>query len=356
MNMTARAIEYPFRERHLLAMSTPAACLTRIGRIDFDSCSSSFFRFGEQFVKKSRPRGICNAFGKTMVMGHAVHMQVFYHDDPKSLNDGTRMLMGEVIAPELDPFVDSCHNVTMLASLRRAFRKLSVLALYLYQGLFFLAEKAGVLNLFSSGERRKGLQTDVYPHLFLLLRQAFRFTLTREGDVPFASRRAAYRAGFHFSPDRAMIDHLEGANFREAHTVIMGGRPGDGDNAEARLREGEGVIPAFALETWKARFLGVFSETSKECLESQINPHGDILQDLRMNPIEERPFLFQDREGILLLKTGERDTVAFIRRLAHFQQVIIQPPTLFKGLAQLLFLLLSWKQTVRKLDFVHFWG
>ena len=28
-------------------MSTPAACLTRIGRVDFGKLASSFFRFGE---------------------------------------------------------------------------------------------------------------------------------------------------------------------------------------------------------------------------------------------------------------------------------------------------------------------
>ena len=53
MSMTAGTIEYPFRQGHLLPMSTLTACLTRIGRIDFDELASSFFRFGVQLGKNA---------------------------------------------------------------------------------------------------------------------------------------------------------------------------------------------------------------------------------------------------------------------------------------------------------------
>ena len=71
MNMTARTIEDAFRERHLLAMSTGTACLTRRGRIDFDQRAPSFFRFGCQLTEEGRPRGIGNAFRQTMVLHHS---------------------------------------------------------------------------------------------------------------------------------------------------------------------------------------------------------------------------------------------------------------------------------------------
>ena len=58
-------------------MSTGAARLTRIGRIDFDERSASFFRFARELGKECRPRGICNALGKTMIVNHAVDLQVF---------------------------------------------------------------------------------------------------------------------------------------------------------------------------------------------------------------------------------------------------------------------------------------
>ncbi len=67
-------------------MSTPAAGLTRVGRLDFDERSASFFRFARELGKKCRPRGICNAFGKTMVVFHPSDSEVFHTDDPKAIS------------------------------------------------------------------------------------------------------------------------------------------------------------------------------------------------------------------------------------------------------------------------------
>src|SRR5260221_9343330 len=103
-----------FTERHLLPMMTPAAILTRIGWIHFDSHSSSFFRFGEQLVKKTRPRSVCNALSKTMVMHHPVDCQIFYTDDTVAINNVTAFLMGEVVTPEADALIDTCNGFTML--------------------------------------------------------------------------------------------------------------------------------------------------------------------------------------------------------------------------------------------------
>ena len=69
-----------------------------------------------------------------------------------------------------------------------------------------------------------------------------------------------------------------------------------------------------------------------------------------MHATEGGTFLFQDREGVLLLKTGEGDTVSLIGSFAHFQQVVIEPTALIKSLVQLLDLFLGWIETV----LVHF--
>src|SRR5438093_1078122 len=110
MSITAGTIEYPNSERHLLAMSTPAACLRRIGRIDFDERSASFCRFARELGKECRPRGICNAFGKTMIMRHPLNMQVFDTDDAETINDLTAVLMGEVLTSPGNAFMDAGHD------------------------------------------------------------------------------------------------------------------------------------------------------------------------------------------------------------------------------------------------------
>src|SRR6266480_2147638 len=95
-------------QRHNLPMMitcppdrVPAALLRCIGRVDFDSRSSSFFRFGEQLIKKSCPCRIMNAFGKTMIVNHTVHVKVFHADQAKPVYDLPTLLMSEVVTPEL---------------------------------------------------------------------------------------------------------------------------------------------------------------------------------------------------------------------------------------------------------------
>src|SRR6266702_1260026 len=99
--MTARTIEHSDIQGHLLPMSTYATCLTRIGRIDFDKRSASFFRFARELSKEGRPRGICNAFGQTVMMNHSVDLQVFHTDDTETIYDLAAFLVGEVVSSQV---------------------------------------------------------------------------------------------------------------------------------------------------------------------------------------------------------------------------------------------------------------
>jgi len=339
--MTARTIEYPDIQGHLLPMSTLATCLTRIGGVHLRELSTSFFRFARQFAEKFRPRGIYNAFRQTMIVNHPVHVQVFDADDTKSINDLAAFLMGEVITPEPNTFMHPRYNLTMLPTLRCAFNQFGVFTLDFGKGFLFLAEEAGIVDFFFVAESSECLQANIDTHLSWSRVKAKRLALTREGNVPFACRGTLHGTGFHLAFDLAMIDHLDGANLGEAYPFIM-------CDAKAALREGEAIVSAFAFETGKPRLLGMFSHSTEERFEGQINANGYVLQDLGMHSGEGRTFLFQNRERILLLKTGEGNTIPFIGRLTHFQQVVIEPTALFKGFVQLLFLLLSGKDAVLK--------
>src|SRR6266849_1492526 len=124
MSITARTSEYALRERHRLSMSTDAAGLTRVGRIDFDQDSPSFCRFGVQMGKEGRPRGVRNAFGKTMVVHHPVDGQILNSNDAISIHDGTGVLVSEVLSTPGNtfmhpryPFRCFCRSGVPLASL-----------------------------------------------------------------------------------------------------------------------------------------------------------------------------------------------------------------------------------------------
>src|SRR6266480_2555111 len=264
--MTARTIEYTNIKRHLLPVSTAAACLTRIGRVDFHKLSTSFFRFAGQFIEKLRPRGVYNAFCQTMIMGHSIDVQVFYRNDAKSINNLAAFLMSEIISTEFDTFVDTGNGLTVFPSLRRPFRQLGMLALYLSQGLLFLAEETGIGDFFTSGERSEGFQANVNPDLCSNGVKSFRLTLDRKGDIPLACRRALHGTGFDFALDRAVIDHLDTADLGKGHALIR-------SDAKPRLGEAERIIASEAFKTGIAGFLGMFSHATEARLHSEINAH-----------------------------------------------------------------------------------
>ena len=312
---------------HELPVVAPAAILRGVGRIDFDKLSASFFRFAGQLRKEGRPRGICNAFGQTMIMQHSLDLQIFHADHPKTVNNLPTLLMGEIVPFEGNPLMDSRNHLPMLAAFSCALGQFGEFPLSLCQCLLFLAEKPGVLNCFGIGKGGKGFEPNINPHRGRGFWQSFRLTLHREGDIPFACRGTLYRTGFHLPPDRAMIDHVETANFRETDPFIMG-------DAKATLGEGERVIAARALETGKAGFLSLFSHSAKEGLEGQIDTHGHILQHLGMHILQSGMRCFQDREGCLLLIQRQRLPLLLIRMLAAGKQVIIEPATLFQGFVE----------------------
>ena len=334
-----------FRQRHDLPMVAPAAILTGIGRIDSDIFPTSLFRFAGQFAEKFRPRSIMNALSEAMVMGHAVDVQVFHADDPRGIDDLTTFLMSEIIPSELDPFMDSCHNFAVLASLRGTLRQLRVFPLDFRKSLFFLTEKAGVGYLFAIGERSERLQANVNANLSSKRVKSFRFTLNRKADVPLARTAPLDGTGFHLATELAMVDHPDTAKLGKRHTVIMRQR-------ETRLGEGEAIIAVLALETREAGFFRMFSHASKECLECQINTYRYILQDLRMHHIKRGTFLFQSREGSLLLIEREAFACLLVGLLALFKQVVVEPTALFQSLVQLLLLFPGWENPVLK-HFTH---
>src|SRR5437016_4382557 len=159
-----------FRQGHRLPMSTPAAGLTGRGRIDSNVCPASFFRFAGQFAEKFRPTGIMNALRKTMVMGHAVDMQVFHTDDPMGIDDLAAFLMGEVVTSPCNALMHTSHGFTVLMTFWCILGKLTLLALDFGEGLLFLTKETGVVYLSAVREGSKRLESHVYPDLSRHLR------------------------------------------------------------------------------------------------------------------------------------------------------------------------------------------
>ncbi len=298
-----------FRQRHILPMMAPAAILRRVCWVNLDKLPTSFFRFARQLREKGRPRRIVNALSQTMIMGHAVDMQVLYRNDSELINNLTTPLMGEVVTPELNPFVNTCYNLTMLTPLRRSLCQFGMLALHFRQCLLFFAKETRIGNLFTCREGCKRLQAHINPDLGLIHLKAFRLTLATERNIPLASRRAMHCTRLDFALDGPMIDHLDGANLGKGHTLIMG-------DAETALRVGETIIASIALETRISRLLPCLA-SAKERLESKVYADSHILQNLGMNSIERGMLFFQYRIGRLLLIARQSFSILLIGILAE---------------------------------------
>ncbi len=71
-------------------------------------------------------------------------------------------------------------------------------------------------------------------------------------------------------------------------------------------------------------------DTAEEGFESQINAHGNILQDLGMDPFEGKAFLFQCQKCINLSIAGQAFPSLLIGFFPIGKQVVIEPTTLFE--------------------------
>jgi hypothetical protein len=327
-------------ERHFLPMMTPAAFLTGVGGVYFDKRPASFFRFARKFVEKPCPRGIMNAFRKTMIVGHPIDVQVFHTDDGKAIDNATAFLVREVVTSEGDPLMHPGDGFSVLTAFRCAFGQLGMRALDVCQRLLFRAEKPGVLNCCTRRQGRKRLESDINPDVRLHWLKALGFTLTGEGYVPLASPTTPNGTGFQLALERTVSDHLHPANLGKRHVVIMG-------ETEPALGEGETIIAVCATETGKPWLLSCLTASEKG-FEGQINPHGDILQDLRMDPFKRGALVFQQGIGGLLFIARQTLALVLIGVFALLQQVVIDPTTFIKGVVERVKLFLGRIESVLK--------
>ena len=272
-------------------------------------------------------------------MHHPVHVQVFHTDDAVGIDNATTLLMGEVVTPEGNTLMYPRDALAMLATFGSAFGELGMLALDIGKGLFFLAKEAWVLDFLPIREGGKRLESDINTDLGRKLRKSFWFTLHREGSVPFTRAALANSKGFDSAFDRSMIDHLDAANLRETHPIIMRGRPGDGDEVETRLGKGKAIVAAIAFETgiaWGFTCL----DTTKEGFQCKVYSFIDILQDLRVNQFQRRTLRFEQRNTCLSVIARNRTLLLFPGILTVCQCLVIEPTALLKNNLEHVLLLL----------------
>src|SRR5690349_15854479 len=107
--IATRTSEYPIRQSELRkqAIPTPIASLRSVGRINSNEGVASLCRFATHHTEKARPGRVHYAFGKTVILAHAVDMQIFHCYQPELIYDFAAVLMREVSSFETNTLMHS---------------------------------------------------------------------------------------------------------------------------------------------------------------------------------------------------------------------------------------------------------
>ncbi len=173
-----------FTQGLFLPMMTPATILRRMGRVDFEERSASFFRFARKVLKELRPRRVRNTFCQTLIVDHPIHVQIFNTDGPERVDHLATVLMREVVASPFGSFMHTSDHFAMRAPLFRAFLQSAMLALHFCQCLFFFAQGTRVGNFLPIGERCKGFETNINTNGKSIVLQPDWIADDRKGDLP----------------------------------------------------------------------------------------------------------------------------------------------------------------------------
>jgi hypothetical protein len=339
-SLTARTAELPFRQWHLLPVSAPRTVLARVGRVDLHHRSTGAFCLEEQQGEEQRPRRIADALGETANVDHAVDFQVFNREEAEPIDKLPRRLVGEVQTAEADPLVDTGNRLPSLGSFWRAFLGSTQTALGFGKRLFIRAEESRILHNFPTGQCGERVQADIDAGLLLAsLEGLWLGNLAREASVPFAGRRTADRAGLGLAFPLAMQDHLDRTDLGQPQETVPQFTTG------RHLRERHAVV---AIAATKSRITWLLArlDAAEECLESQVDADGDVLQDLAMDIAERRALFLESWNCPLLIVQSGGFLVRFVGSLTDFQEVVVQPAAFLKLLAEKIRLLLRGIQAI----------
>jgi hypothetical protein len=261
------------RKRHLLPVAAVAANLARVSWVYSFKRPASLLSFAFRHREKTSPSHVANCLGETAVLDHPAYVQIFDRDRVKSSHQIGRYLVVEILATarhfqmrlgDFDPLLRA-----PLRSLLSA-RKSPLLSLQVVQRV---PEVARILDLFSVRECGETANADVYSDVLSGRRHRLRFgRLANNQSIP-AVNTARDPKLFALSFDRAGEPDSTGTDAGDRKFVAFDrARP----NLLVFLRES--VIPVFALESGKSRFLSILN-TPKEALESFVNTFKSVLLD-----------------------------------------------------------------------------
>src|ERR1051325_2671159 len=284
--------------------STSGAFLTCPARVNLFTQSPSVFSFVRCELNKLIPSSVRNRQGQRMIPDHAFDVQLLEKDCAIQRYKRMAELMGEVTATTLDALMDASRYLV------------SLLTLCSGESLLIRAKEAWIINLLARGKRTERSEANIYANGSTVLRQRLCLYFHREARIPLARCGASDGERLNLARQRAMQLDSHVSDFRQAQLAVC--------ERETGLSVGERIVSFVRLESWKACFLFMLLNATKEALKSLVKSAKNILKDLAVNLFKFWTYLFDFRQLILLVNVADRFVFKSVGVSAFLQASIVE--------------------------------
>ncbi len=322
-DVTHRTMIDAFRERHDLTIATIGTVLRRISRVDFDKLSTGPFCLVREMMCKVTPFSVHNTLGKVVILNHSIDGQIFYSNETELIDYSMTDLMSEIMASIGNSFVNARYNLLSFMSIWCILERFAQAMLCLCQSFFISAKESWIVNLFARRQGSKGVQSNINTNLFIRLWQWLWFYLTRDYDEPFFCRGTSDTNCFGSAQERSVFDDSHIANLGQIYGCFIQ------VTTTWCLRITKRVVTIWTAKARVSWFLTRF-DTTKECLKSQVYSNSYVLQDLRMNDIQGKSFLFEHGQDSMLIIQCQTLTCLLMRYFTLLKQIVVEPAALLQ--------------------------
>ncbi len=238
--------------------------------------------------------------------------------------------------PISNPFINMSYNLFNFLSFRRTFGLFRQFSLSLCKHLLVSFKKARIFYFVLSRKCSKILQANIYPNGFIIFWQRFVLILNRKASIPFTVL-PSNGAGFNGAFNGPMKFDFNIPYFRKIKNIF--------DQLKTQLGKGETIIAVKSFKARITRLKSLFNST-KESLESKVNPGLSILKTLRINVSKFRFILFPQSKYFIGIIQRQRFLFFFPSIFANCKSFIINIATSVKKTLQSSLLFFSRIQSI----------
>jgi hypothetical protein len=319
----------PDIQRLLFSGTTTRAILTRVGRVDLDDGSTSFFRFVDREDPDQTPGSVRNAFRQAMVLDHALDVEFLKHDNATAVHESSTDSVSEIQSTVSDALVDLGYGFSSEGSGRSSFRLPRELPLSSFEVMFIGSQKPGVPNHLTLVRGQEVFEARVQANGGGRGFEYLGFHGSDETHEPLARRGPRDGRGLDGTDHRSVEVELEVTDALNPQDRTLQNR------SPGVLGPAQTIVPKAVPEPREPRVRGLGFGPLEETLESPVYPELRVLKDLTVDFPEFRFLLFPAGQESVGIEQPESGLVLFPRGFPDLQGLVVGPTTEIEPMTQL---------------------